>query len=325
MWWGDPRARSSRPVWTRVWHLRQRPMRLSRSVCPPWDHQVRWWLWAMGWRQPGAAHRPCCRSEMALACRGVARRSVLPTSRTSVFLPIVVMRNGVTSAPQSRWARRPGPIGPNPSRTCRLEVEVEGLAGLLLGHGLQQVGVHGDVDVGSDAVVGRESVFQHGGADVIQGSHPSFRRLSVVVRVAWDGQVLQDRVQLGAGLDVEKPGDVPALIGTGQADVVLVHSLAPGFVEVVRMQDRTDLPHLGVELTRCDVLRDVQQRLLDQPGLGDPDMLERIRERDDVLERDQPRTGRPRPPRAGHGTWPPRGPSDGSGRRPGAAHVAPTW
>ena len=325
MWWGDPRVRSSRPVWTRVWHLRQRPMRLSRSVCPPWDHQVRWWLWAMGWRQPGAAQTPCCRSEMALACRGVARRSDPADVEDVGVLADRGDEERCDLGPAQQVGEEAGSDRSEPFQDGRLEVEVEGLAGLLLGHGLQQVGVHGDVDVGSDAVVGRESVLQHGGADLIEGSHPSFRRLPVVVRVAWDGQVLQDRVQLGAGLDVEKSGDVPALIGTGQADVVLVHPLAPRFVEVVRVQDRTDLPHLGVELTRCDVLRDLQQRFLDQPGLGDPDMLERIRERDDVLERDQPTPGRPRPPRAGHGTWPPRGPSDGSGRRPGAAHVAPTW
>ena len=189
---------------------------------------------------------------------------------------------------------------------------------------LSSVGVDGDVDVGSDAVVRRESVFEHGGADVVEGAHPSLRRPPVVIRVARDGQILQDRVQLRPGLDVQKAGEVPALISTGQADVALVHAFAPCFVEVVRVQDRTDLPDLGVELTRCDVLRDVQQRLLDQPGLGNPDVLERIRERDDVLERDRPDSGPPHPRQAGHGTSTAPAPSDGSGRRPGAARVGPT-
>ena len=209
-----------------------------------------------------------------------------------MFLPTDVMRKGVSSAPQSRWASRPGPIGPNPSRMVGFRSRSRARRACCVGHRLERLGVDGDVDVRADAVVGRQPVLQHARADLIQCLHASLRRCPVVVRVTRDGQVLQDRVELGAGLDVEETGQVPTVECLGEAEVALVHPLQPGSVQVVGMGEVTDLPHLRMELTRRGVLGSLQEWLLDQSGLADTDVPQCIGERGDVLERDRTRPGR---------------------------------
>jgi hypothetical protein len=98
----------------------------------------------------------------------VAYLSVRPTSNTSVFVSMVLIRYGVTSGPTEQVGQESGSDRAEPRQRRGLQVEVQRSPGLLLGHRLQGFGVHGDVDVGADAVVGRQTVLQHAGADLVE-------------------------------------------------------------------------------------------------------------------------------------------------------------
>lgn len=59
--------------WTRWWCLEHRRQRLSRSVFPPWDHQLMWCTWHHSAAVPQTM-QPRSRAVTAARCAEVARR-----------------------------------------------------------------------------------------------------------------------------------------------------------------------------------------------------------------------------------------------------------
>ncbi len=235
-----------------------------------------------------------------------------------------VMRNGVRSAPHSRWASSPGPIGPNPSR----------MAGFRSRSSVRRASCSAIA-----SSVSASTVTLMCGRMPLSAGSPCSNTL----------------VQISSRASIRRcDGDRSSFASRGTDRFLrIVFSFAPvsmsrnpvrcqPSVVFAKRRSRLSMPFSharsrssGWATSRTcrtfawnslgeSVLRDLQQRLLDQLGLADADVPERIGEGIDMVEGDLTRPGgltndgkvterSPRP-----------APSDGSRSRPGAARVAPT-
>nr|WP_317698643.1 hypothetical protein [Aeromicrobium sp. REDSEA-S32_B7] len=163
-------------------------------------------------------------------------------------------------------------------------------AGELGGGGLGVVSevfeVGGEGDVGSDALVLGQTRVEDPGEELVEGGDPADAGGSVVLGAGGCGEGLQDGLELGAGVEGQEPGDGDAVADDGDLEVVLVHALDPGLVEVVGVGGGAQLLDGLTHGRGCRVGGQVEQwvhALLDDHGV---DVLGGVGERVDVVQGD---------------------------------------